>query len=257
MAQKPIQPDFSTLDLGFATKQYDFPMPSESKSEDARCYISKKLDNAMMNQYLEDQLLQIDEICHVFGKKRKQIAIDRSNNLVESWHEADHACELAKLASEARVLWEETRSFHEAQSLSQLSSCCTSMCSTVAAASSAVVSVSFTAAVSMSSAPDLGSSIFDLCQSAKSRADSACGASGAQLEKRKRVVTSESDAALAAACSLLIHSTSASMPKPGTIADPRSSESYHGFPHRPAATRPPQQLHGVEEFSVGSGWPGH
>ena len=250
LSLKPEQPDFSTLDLGFDAKQSEFPMPSDTRGGEKKSFVSMKLDNFRLNQYLEDQLLQIDEICHVFGKKRKNEQAKTSEDLLESWHEADHACDLAKLASEACALWEETKPSYDTQLSSQLSSCCTSMCSTVVAASSTVVSVSFTASMSMSFPPDAGSfSHFDLSHRAKTIADAA---SGLHADKRKRTDTYGSDAALAAACSLLIHSNAA----PGANSAQSASKPHHSVAHRPAATRPSQRPHDVEEFSVGSGWPG-
>ncbi len=246
MSKKPIQPDFLSLDLGYSEKQSKFPMPCE---DGTKSVTSTKSNHGMLDQYLEDQLLQIDEISQVFGKKRKSESTPATGCLVESWHEADEACDLAKLATDARALWEETRAQYESHLISQLSSCCTSMCSTVAAASSTVVSVSFTASMSVSSPPDVGSTMhFDLSQTAKKR-DVACSLSGAQHDKRKRADSYGSDMTLAAACSLLIQSTAGAH---AHAAVPARHVKLEPSAHRTAAAK---RQHAIEEFSVGSGWP--
>ena len=239
----PLQSDFSTLDLGFANTHSEFQMPSESKCEKRKGYTPKKLDSVMLNQCLEDQP-QIDKICHIFGKKRKKESSDASQNLLESWHEVETGTLASVHAPQA-----ELKPCFESQLVSQLSLCCTSMSSSVRTASSKVISVSFTASISVSLHADTAnfSNRFDLSHISNITTNSLCSFGEEHLEKRKRVNTLESDADLATACSLPGHVC----PKSAM----RASKPHQAAPHPLAAARPPQRRNDVEEFSVGSGWP--
>ena len=130
----PAQPEFASLDLSTCAN----PLTS-SEYEIANCF--KKLAPTISGQYLEDQLLQVDRLSSIFGKRQKLNEEADSCWAIESWNEEEQECNFSRLAEAARENWDETR---QSWGESLLRSCCTSMFSTVASASSTVASASFT-----------------------------------------------------------------------------------------------------------------
>ena len=213
----------------------------------------KKSDSmSMMGQYLEDQILQIDDLDAIFGKKQKMKNPSTGSESVESWHEVEDACSLSKLAEDARAIWEETK-LSELSADAKLGSCCSSMNSTVASASSTIASVSFTIELSVSSPSDYGTNaLFRKSFSAKTTRSDFFNLEGSTLieqplsiDTRAEPFPGSNDAVLAAACCLLLQTPSAAATT-SSAPTPSSAAALSSNGRRESAT--------VEEFSLGSGW---
>ena len=151
-----IQPDFDALDFDTAWKPSEFSLVESVDLADAILSAEKPKDCKMMRQYLHDQLCQVPSGYDILGGKSSKIAkLADSVKVAGGIAEGESGCDFAKLAEDARELWEEMKPRDDAF-YRQTDSCCTSMCSTLASAASTLSSSTFSTAFAESSPAHFG-----------------------------------------------------------------------------------------------------
>jgi hypothetical protein len=137
-----VQPDFDALDIHTAWKPSEFSLVESVDLTAAILSAEKPKDSQMMGQYLNDQLGHFPEGYDFMGGKSKVLKLADSFKFAGGSADVEPGCNFAKLAEDARELWEELKP-HGDDSNRQNGSCCTSMCSTLASATSTVASSTF------------------------------------------------------------------------------------------------------------------
>ena len=233
---KPVQPDFSSLDLGLSYKLPEFTSQIATAVSHDKISLKESVKESstclkVVHQYVEDQMV-LEQLDIFFGKRQK---MEEKSTLFavqfEGWSKEDHGGQMSQLADEARAIWEETKPCQQ----SDIPTCVAEKGQTFASAPSIAATVSF------NTKPFNIKQVNKLIQPPHTPID-VLNAETVQYH----------DAVLAAASHLLLK---ASLPvtttAPPTPHRPRAQRRHR---RNRAAGRGPAPA--LEEFSLGSGWRG-
>ena len=251
-----VQPDFDALNIHTAWHPSEFSLIESVDLADASLSAEKPKDSQMMRQYLQDQLCRFPQGYDFLGGKSK-VAKHSDSFIIAGGADAEPGCNFAKLAEDARELWEEMKP-RDDDFNRQTGSCCTSMCSTLASAASTCASSTFSAAFAESSpahfgaTPSFGMDISTappispalarrLSRSLSPIATLAVTSVPAHIASETAVAT---DAAVTAACRLLLQAL-----------DNRDAAAAAAA-HSPSAAVRAAPRGELEQFSLGPGCPG-